>query len=98
MTASDGPAGTDVDAVVIGAGFSGLYMLHKLRNQMGLTARVFETGAVSGGPGTGTATLERAAILTATSTASPSTRISGVSGNGVSATRSSTRSAPTWST
>jgi hypothetical protein len=37
MTASDGPRTTDVDAVVIGAGFSGLYMLHKLRNQMGLS-------------------------------------------------------------
>ncbi len=40
---------TDVDAVVIGAGFSGLYMLHRLRNQMGLTARVFETGGGVGG-------------------------------------------------
>src|SRR6476620_7525606 len=49
MTASDGPRSTDVDAVVIGAGFSGLYMLHKLRNQMGLTARVFETGSGVGG-------------------------------------------------
>ena len=39
----------DVDAVIIGAGFSGLYMLHKLRNQMGLTARVFEAGGGVGG-------------------------------------------------
>jgi len=38
-----------VDAVVIGAGFSGLYMLHKLRNQIGLTVRVFEAGGGIGG-------------------------------------------------
>ncbi|WP_419918532.1 flavin-containing monooxygenase [Candidatus Poriferisocius sp.] len=36
------------DAVVIGAGFAGLYMLHKLR-QLGLTARVYETGDDVGG-------------------------------------------------
>ncbi len=40
---------TDVDAVVIGAGFSGLYMLHRLRDTMGLRARVFETGGGVGG-------------------------------------------------
>ena len=39
----------DVDAVIIGAGFSGLYMLHRLRNTMGLTARVFEAGGGVGG-------------------------------------------------
>ncbi|MDN5861368.1 MAG: NAD(P)-binding protein, partial [Pseudonocardia sp.] len=48
MTTSDG-ARTDVDAVIIGAGFSGLYMLHTLRNQMGLSARVLETGGGVGG-------------------------------------------------
>jgi len=37
------------DAVVVGAGFSGLYMLHKLRNDMGLEVEVFETGARVGG-------------------------------------------------
>ncbi|WP_293682416.1 NAD(P)/FAD-dependent oxidoreductase [uncultured Phenylobacterium sp.] len=36
------------DAVVVGAGFSGLYMLHRLR-MMGLTARVFEAGSGVGG-------------------------------------------------
>jgi cation diffusion facilitator CzcD-associated flavoprotein CzcO len=40
---------TDVDAVVIGAGFSGLYMLHKLRNELGLNVRVFEAGSGVGG-------------------------------------------------
>ncbi len=36
------------DAVVIGAGFAGLYMLYRLR-QLGLKARVFETGDGVGG-------------------------------------------------
>jgi cyclohexanone monooxygenase len=36
------------DAVVIGAGFSGLYMLHRLR-EAGLSARVYETAADVGG-------------------------------------------------
>lgn len=38
-----------VDAVVIGAGFSGLYMLHRLRDRMGLAVRVFEAGGGVGG-------------------------------------------------
>jgi cation diffusion facilitator CzcD-associated flavoprotein CzcO len=42
-------ASTDVDAVIIGAGFSGLYMLHKLRNQMGMRARVIEAAGGVGG-------------------------------------------------
>ncbi len=37
-----------VDAVVIGAGFAGLYMLHRLR-QLGLSARAFEAGNGVGG-------------------------------------------------
>ena len=36
------------DAIVVGAGFAGLYMLHKLR-QLGLTARVIEAGDGVGG-------------------------------------------------
>jgi cation diffusion facilitator CzcD-associated flavoprotein CzcO len=39
----------DADAVVIGAGFSGLYMLHRLRDLMGLSVRVFEAGDGVGG-------------------------------------------------
>ena len=31
------------DAIVVGAGFAGMYMLHRLR-AMGLTARVYERG------------------------------------------------------
>ena len=41
-------AAPDVDAVVVGAGFAGLYMLHRLRG-MGLSAQVFERGSGVGG-------------------------------------------------
>ncbi len=36
------------DAVIVGAGFAGLYMLHRLR-RMGVSARVFEAGPSVGG-------------------------------------------------
>ena len=36
------------DAIVIGAGFAGMYMLHRLR-QIGLSATVFEAGTDVGG-------------------------------------------------
>ena len=37
-----------VDVVVVGAGFSGLYLIHKLRT-MGMSFRVFEAGSGVGG-------------------------------------------------
>ncbi|MEZ5824047.1 MAG: NAD(P)/FAD-dependent oxidoreductase [Geminicoccaceae bacterium] len=43
MTASD-----ELDAVIVGAGFSGLYMLHRLR-RLGLKAHVVEAGSGVGG-------------------------------------------------
>ena len=39
---------TDFDAIVIGAGVSGLYQLYRLR-ELGLTTRVFEAGSGVGG-------------------------------------------------
>jgi len=39
---------TDFDAIVIGAGVSGLYQLYRLR-ELGMTARVFEAGSNVGG-------------------------------------------------
>ena len=43
------PAGAErFDAVIVGAGFAGLYMLHKVR-RLGLTAVVFEAGSGVGG-------------------------------------------------
>ena len=41
-------AATDFDAIVIGAGVSGLYQLYRLR-ELGLTTRVFEAGSNVGG-------------------------------------------------
>jgi cyclohexanone monooxygenase len=38
----------DFDAVIVGAGFAGLYMLHRLRG-MGLKARILEAGGAVGG-------------------------------------------------
>jgi cation diffusion facilitator CzcD-associated flavoprotein CzcO len=38
----------DFDAVIVGAGFAGLYMLHRLR-KMGFSARVYEAGSGVGG-------------------------------------------------
>jgi cation diffusion facilitator CzcD-associated flavoprotein CzcO len=40
---------TEFDAVVIGAGFSGMYMLHRLRDMLGLSVRVYEDGDGVGG-------------------------------------------------
>ncbi len=45
---ASGQAAREVDAVVVGAGFSGMYMLHLLR-QRGMSAVVFEAGDNVGG-------------------------------------------------
>jgi cation diffusion facilitator CzcD-associated flavoprotein CzcO len=37
------------DAIVIGAGFAGIYALYKLRHELGLTVRCFEKGSGVGG-------------------------------------------------
>lgn len=37
------------DAVIIGAGFSGMYMIHKLRDELGMSVRAFERGDGVGG-------------------------------------------------
>src|SRR6195256_565420 len=37
------------DAIVIGAGFSGMYMLKALRDRLGLKVRVYEAGETVGG-------------------------------------------------
>ncbi len=50
---SSGAVGSDpvreLDAVIVGAGFSGLYMLYRLRDALGLEARVYEAGDGVGG-------------------------------------------------
>jgi cation diffusion facilitator CzcD-associated flavoprotein CzcO len=40
---------TELDAVIVGAGFSGLYMLYRAREVLGLSARVYEAGDGVGG-------------------------------------------------
>jgi cation diffusion facilitator CzcD-associated flavoprotein CzcO len=49
MPSSATPPPPDFDAVVVGAGFSGLYMLYRLREILGLSARVYEAGDGVGG-------------------------------------------------
>jgi cyclohexanone monooxygenase len=39
----------DYDAIVIGAGIGGIYALHKLRNELGLTVRAFDRAGGVGG-------------------------------------------------
>ncbi|MER7434812.1 flavin-containing monooxygenase [Pseudonocardia alni] len=46
---SDTTTTVDFDAIVIGSGFGGIYMLHKLRNERGMTVRAFEKGGGVGG-------------------------------------------------
>lgn len=41
--------GADFDAVVIGAGFGGLYSVHKLRNEQGLNVRAIDNASDVGG-------------------------------------------------
>ena len=48
MTAGNGSTASSFDVVVVGAGFAGLYALHRLRG-MGLSVRVFEDGGGVGG-------------------------------------------------
>ena len=40
---------TDFDVVVVGAGFAGLYALHKFRDELHMNVRVYETGDGVGG-------------------------------------------------
>lgn len=47
-TADRNRQGREFDAVVVGAGFSGMYMLHRLR-ELGLSARVYEAADGVGG-------------------------------------------------
>ena len=53
---------TELDALVIGAGFAGLYQLLCLRDRLGLRCRRLKRVAGLAAPGTGTATRARAAL------------------------------------
>jgi len=41
--------GVELDAIIVGAGFSGVYILHKLRDELKLHVKIFESGAGLGG-------------------------------------------------
>lgn len=41
--------GLDTDVLIIGAGFGGIYLLHRLRDELGMNVKVFEAGADLGG-------------------------------------------------
>ena len=61
-------AGTDYDAVIVGAGFGGLYMLHELRRRGLDRRRSSRRPTMSAAPGTGTAIPARAATSRAWNT------------------------------
>ncbi len=46
---SNAPAALELDAVIIGAGFSGMYMLKSLRDKLGMKVKVIEAGNGVGG-------------------------------------------------
>ena len=48
MAAQESPEIKTIDALVVGAGFAGLYMLYCLR-ELGVSARVIEAGSGVGG-------------------------------------------------
>lgn len=48
LTTADSGAPTRVDVVIVGAGFAGMYMLHRIRSA-GFSAQVFERGSGVGG-------------------------------------------------
>ena len=48
MTDRPAEAGIVYDTIVVGAGFAGMYLLHRLRG-LGFTARAYEAGGGVGG-------------------------------------------------
>jgi cation diffusion facilitator CzcD-associated flavoprotein CzcO len=39
----------DCDVLIVGAGFAGVYLLHRLRDELGLNVKVYEAGTDLGG-------------------------------------------------
>jgi len=83
----------DFDAIIVGAGMSGMYQLYRLR-ELGLKVRVFEAGTGVGATGIGIDTLAAASTQRAIPTDSHSRRRSLMSGTGANISlRSPRRSA-----
>jgi cation diffusion facilitator CzcD-associated flavoprotein CzcO len=49
MTISENGHLLELDALIVGAGFSGIYILHRLRDQLGLHVKIVEAGSDLGG-------------------------------------------------
>jgi len=39
----------DIDVMIVGAGFGGVYLLHRLRDEMGFNVKIYEAGENLGG-------------------------------------------------
>lgn len=39
----------DVDVLIVGGGFGGVYLLHRLRDELGLKCKIYEAGTNLGG-------------------------------------------------
>lgn len=83
------------DAIIIGAGFGGIYMLKKLRDELGLKVRAFDKAAGVGGRGTGIVTQARSRIASHLSTVSRGIASCAKSGISLLATLPSRRFSPT---
>ena len=78
---------TDYDVVVVGAGFAGMYMLHRAAGHRACRRGCSRPATASAARGTGTAIPARVATSRAWSTRTSSPRSSSRSGSGPSATR-----------
>ena len=88
----------DFDAVVIGAGFSGMYMLKALRDRLGLKVPVYEAGETVGGTWYWNRYPGARCDSEAYGIALPGTKSCCRNGNGRSAIRSSRKSCAIWNT
>ncbi len=75
------PISGEIDVAIVGAGFGGMYMLHRLRG-LGLSAVVFDVATGVGGTWTGTAIPAPAAMWRACSIHTHSPRNCSRNGNG----------------
>lgn len=49
MTVPQGTPTIEADAIIVGGGFSGIYVFHRLRDQLGLNVKILEAGSDLGG-------------------------------------------------
>jgi cation diffusion facilitator CzcD-associated flavoprotein CzcO len=90
MSGQPSAAKAEAYDVVVGAGFAGMYMLHRLRG-LSMTARAFEQGSGVGGTWYWIAIPARVATSRAYNIRIPSPKNCSSNGTGASATRRSRR-------